>query len=76
MADFDKEEGLVQPQKEKGQEMKKLHDRIKKLKKEIDKGESEGLIIGRSKSQQEIDTRIDQLAAEFQKAECHGRFLN
>ena len=30
------------------------------------------MIIGRSTSQQEIDTRIDQLAEEFQKAECPG----
>ena len=36
------------------------------------KGEFEGLIFDRSKSQQEIDTRIDQLDGEFQKAECHG----
>ena len=33
------------------------------------KGKFEGLIIGRSKSQQEIDTQIDQLAEEFQRAE-------
>ena len=30
------------------------------------------LIIDREKSQQEIDTQLDQLAEEFQKAECYG----
>ena len=52
--------------------MKNLQGRIKKLKKEIESGEFKGLIIDRSKSQQEIDTHIDQLAEEFQKAECPG----
>ena len=52
--------------------MKNPQGRIKKLQKEIEKGEFEGLIIGRSKSQQEIDTQIDQLAEEFQKTECSG----
>ena len=36
------------------------------------KGEFEGLIIDRSKYQQEIGTQIDQLGSEFQKAERHG----
>ena len=44
--------------------------RIKKSKKEIEKGEFEGLIIDRPKSQQEIDTQIDQLDGGFQKTEC------
>ena len=52
--------------------MKNLKGRNKKLKKEIEKGEFGGLIIGRSKSQQAIDTKIDQLAEEFQKAEGPG----
>ena len=30
------------------------------------------MIVGRSKSQQEIDTHIDQLDEEFQKTECSG----
>ena len=34
------------------------------------KGEFEGLIADRSKSQQEIDTQIDQLNGEFWKTEC------
>ena len=43
---------------------------IKKLKTGIAKGDFGGLVVGRSKSQQEIDTRIDQLAEEFQKTKC------
>ena len=40
VADLDKEEGVVQLRKEKGEEMKNLKGRIKKLKKEIEKGGS------------------------------------
>ena len=36
------------------------------------RGEFGGLIIDRSKYQQEMDTQIDQLAEDVQKAECHG----
>ena len=49
--------------------MKNLQCRIMKLKKEIEKVEFEGLIIDRSKSQQVINTRTDQLDEEFQKEE-------
>ena len=49
-----------------------LQGRIKKLKKEIEKGEFEGPIIDRAKSQQEIDTRIDQLDGRFRKTGCSG----
>ena len=50
--------------------MKNLKGRIKKSGREIEKWEFEGLIIDRSKSQQEIDAQIDQLDEEFQRAEC------
>ena len=50
--------------------MKNSQGRIKKLKKEIRKGKFEGLIIDRSKSQQEIDIQIVQLGEVFQKTEC------
>ena len=49
--------------------MKNSNGRIKKLQKEIEKGEFKGPIIDRAKSQHEIDTQIDQLAGEFQKTE-------
>ena len=49
--------------------MKNLQGGIKKSKKEIEKCEFGGLIIDRSKSQQEIDARVDQLAGGFQKTE-------
>ena len=45
------------------------------MKNEICQGEFEGLIIDRSKSQQEIHTQIDQLAVEFQKAEGSEEIL-
>ena len=48
-------------------EMKNSQGRIKKLKKSIAKGEFRGSIIDRAKSQQGIDTQIDQLDGEFQK---------
>ena len=41
--------------------------KIRQLKKEIEKGEFKGLIIDRSKSQQEVETQIDRLSDEFQK---------
>ena len=49
--------------------MKNLQGGIKRLAGEIENGEFKGLIIDRSKSQQEIDTQIDQLDEGFQKAE-------
>ena len=52
--------------------MKNLQGRIKDLENEVEKGEFEGLSIDRSKSQQEIDTGVDQLDGEFQKAEGSG----
>ena len=48
--------------------MKNPQGRIKKLKNEIEKGEFKGLIIDRSQYQQDIDTQIDQLDGELQKA--------
>ena len=54
-------------------EMKNLQGRIKQLATEIEKGASEGLVSGRSNSQQEIDTQVDQSDEGFQKAECYGR---
>ena len=42
---------------------------IKKLKREIERGEFGGLIVDRSKSQQEIDTQTDRLSGEFRKTE-------
>ena len=52
--------------------MANLQGRIKKMKNEIEKGELEGLIIDRSKSQQEIDAQIDQLGEEFRGEEDSG----
>ena len=49
------------------EEMKNLQRKNKKWKKEIEKGEFKGFIMGRSKSQKEIETRIGRLADEFQK---------
>ena len=46
-----------------------MQGKLKKLKKEIGKGEFELLTIGRSESQQEIDTRIDLLDDESRKKE-------
>ena len=46
--------------------------RNQEIEERIVKWEFEGSIIGRSKSQQEIDTQIDQSGEEFQKAECYG----
>ena len=66
MAGFDKEGGSSTSEG-KGPEMENLKGGIKQLKTEIEIGEFEGLIIGRSKSQQEIDTQIEQLDEEFQK---------
>ena len=53
--------------------MKNSQCEIRKLKKEIEEGGFNGLIMGRSKSQQEIDTRIDRLGDEFRKREISGR---
>ena len=41
----------------------------RKSEKEIERGDLKWLVVGRSKSQQEIDTQIDRLAGEFQKKE-------
>ena len=49
--------------------MKNSQCEIRKLKKEIEEGGFNGLIMGRSKSQQEIDTRIGRLDDEFQNGE-------
>ena len=49
--------------------MKNAQGEIRKLKKEIEKGEFGGLIIDRAKSQQEIDTQIDRLADGFRTKE-------
>ena len=76
MDDFD-EEGIVQLRKEKGRELKNLQGRIRKLKKEIAKGEFEGLIIDRSEYQQEIDTKsINWLGNFRRKNALGGEFLS
>ena len=49
--------------------MKNSKGEIRGLEKEIGKGEFELLTIGRSESQQEIDTRIDLLDDESRKKE-------
>ena len=49
--------------------MKTLEGRIRRLKEAIGKGEFEGLVVDRSKSQQEIDTQFARSAYEFQKKE-------
>ena len=52
--------------------MKNSHGKIGKLKKGIGKGEFKGLVVGRSESRQEIETRIDRLDNEFRKKESSG----
>ena len=46
-----------------------LQGEIRRQKKGDGGGEFDGLIIGRSQSQQEIDAQIDRLADEFRKKE-------
>ena len=61
--------GIVQLTKAKEKEMKISQGKIKKLKQEIEKWVFNGLIIDRSKSQEQIDTKIDRLSDEFRKTE-------
>ena len=53
--DFGEEKGIVQLRKTENEKMKNLQGRIKKLEIEIEKWAFKGLIIDRSKSQQEIE---------------------
>ena len=50
-------------------ETEELNFRIKKLKKAIEKSDLKGLIIDRSRTQEEINTQINVSAGEFQKLE-------
>ena len=59
--------GIVQLQEDKEKEKKELNSRIKKLKKEIEKIDFKGPIIDRSRTTEEINTKIDVAADEFQK---------
>ena len=70
VADFDKDRD--NSTSEGKQEMGNLKGRIKKLKKEIEKWDFDGLIIDRPKHQQGIEIQIPQLFEEFQKTECYG----
>ena len=71
VADFEGEWDMS-TSKGKEQEMENSQCKIKKLKKEIEKGEFGRLIICRSESQQDIDTQLDRWSGEFRKKESSG----
>ena len=69
VADFEEEERDGSSPDGKGKEMKNPQGKIRKLKREIEKGEFGGLIIDRSQAQQDVDTQIDRRGGEFEKKE-------
>ena len=52
--------------------MKNSQGKIRKMGKEIEKGEVEGWIVDRPKSQQEMGTQIDRLDDEFPNGAISG----
>ena len=74
VADFEEEKGLFSF-RGKDQEMKNSQGKRRELKKEIEKGEFEGLIIDRSQSQQEVDTQIDRMMS-FERKKAAVKFMS
>ena len=69
VAYMDEKVELSKMQEIKEKEKKYLNTRVRELKKEIEKNDLEELIIGRSKSTDEVKGQIDFPAKEFQKLE-------
>ena len=63
------ENSIISLLEEKDKEIRNWQARIKKLSKNLNESEVKEFIIGRSKSDQEIENQIDRLAEKFQEIE-------
>ena len=69
VAEFEEENILSQHSEDKEKAIKNSRIRIGRMENDLGKREFKDYIIGRAKSQQEMDTQIDRMADEFRKNE-------